>query len=78
MPRDDLPSADALEAVFHAALGEGDVEGVDATLRLLVVQAPRRAVELYDALRFALGVTDLVAAGIVQRPAPTNEEGQTR
>lgn len=45
---------ETLEAIFHAALREGDAAGVEASLRLLLACAPTRALHLYDKLSVAL------------------------
>lgn len=50
----DLPTADQLEEVFHAALRAGDAKDVDAALRLMAVQDPHRAELLLDMLQLAL------------------------
>ena len=56
------PTADQLEAVFHAALTAGDVRGVDAALRVMVAVDPRRAATLYDDLRTAVRVAPFIEA----------------
>lgn len=53
-------TADDCETIFHAALGKGDVKGVDYALRLLTTKDPRRAQRLFDATRTAL---DIAKAG---------------
>ncbi len=58
--RDDLPSADVLEQIFHKALSAGDIEGVGHVLRLMVAQDPRRAVELYEELKTGLAVAKML------------------
>lgn len=58
--RTDLPDADTCERIFHAALSEGDTEGVEAALRLLIVQDPRRATALWDELKTALAIRRMV------------------
>lgn len=45
-----------LEDVFFAAVRAGDAKGVDAALRLLAVEDPRRAEQLVDQLRLALDI----------------------
>lgn len=56
-------TADDLERMFRAALGAGDVRGVEAALTVLAGQDPRRAQGLFDETRAALEV--------VQNPAST-------
>jgi len=51
-----LPDADTLELVFHAALRAGDTKGIEAALRLLTIQDPARAEELFKLLRVALAI----------------------
>ena len=58
--RAGLPSAEVLENIFHAALSAGDTQGVDAALRLLVVQDPRRAVKLYEETKTALKIAQML------------------
>lgn len=74
MPRDDLPSADQCEAIFHAALSAGDVKGVEAALRVLVVQDPRRALDLFETTKTAL---DLIAAADTGRLGFTRDDLRT-
>lgn len=45
---------EVLERVFLEAVGQGDADGVEAALRLMVVVDPRRAQRLYDDLKFGL------------------------
>lgn len=52
-----------LERVFHAALTDGDVRGVEAALRVLAVRDPERAQRLYDDLKFALRMAEIVGVG---------------
>jgi hypothetical protein len=56
----DLPTSAQLVAVFHAAVRAGDADGVDAALRVMVVVDPRKAVELYDALKTAVAVAPYI------------------
>lgn len=56
----DLPTADQLEDVFHAALKDGDIEGVEAAIRVMVTVDPKRAVALYDDLQTALAIAKVV------------------
>jgi hypothetical protein len=51
-------TADDWEHVFHAALERGDIQGVEAALRVLAIKDPHRAQELMDLLRMALVVRD--------------------
>lgn len=51
----DVPwTADQVEAMFHASLGAGDIEGVDAALRVMLSLDVDRASFLYDALKLAV------------------------
>ncbi len=63
MARDDLPTADQCEAIFHAALGEGDPDGVEAALRCLVVQDPRRAADLFETAKVSLQLVEAADSG---------------
>lgn len=47
-------TAEDCERIFHAALGQGDVIGVEAALRILAVKDPHRAQHLIDLTRVAL------------------------
>ena len=47
---------DVLERVFHAALTQGDTEGVRSALHLLAGCDPDRAQRLHDALTTALHI----------------------
>lgn len=47
-------TADEIEAIIPHALRAGDLEGVEACIRLLVIVDPRRAADVFDTLR--LGV----------------------
>ena len=49
-------TADQLEAMFHAALSAGDVEGVEAAIRVMVTVDPHRASELWDMLELAVSL----------------------
>lgn len=50
----DLPTADQLEAVFHAALKESDLDGVMAALQVMTRVDPHRAGRLMDDLQTAV------------------------
>jgi hypothetical protein len=54
--------ADTCERIFHAALGTGDVRGVEAALTVLAVQDPHRAQYLMDLTRVALHLAGRAAA----------------
>ncbi len=47
-------TADDCEYMFHKELEKGDMRGVEATLRLLVVKDPHRAQRLIDLTQMAL------------------------
>ena len=49
-----------LELVFHEAIKAGDMEGIDAVLRLLAVCDPNRAELLTDLMRIALAIAEPV------------------
>jgi len=55
-----LPTSAQLVEVFHAALTAGDADGIEAVLRVLVVVDPRKAVELYDALKTAVAAAPYI------------------
>lgn len=56
-------TADQVEAMFHAALGAGDIEGVDAALRVLLTLDTRRAIQLYDELCDAMVIVNWLRGG---------------
>lgn len=49
---------DECEQIFHAALGAGDIRGVEAALTLLAVQDPHRAQHLVDLTKMALMIRE--------------------
>jgi len=51
-------NADDCERIFHAALGQGDIAGVEAALRILAVKDPYRAERLMDLTRVALAIVN--------------------
>ena len=51
-------TADDCERIFHAALGVGDIQGVEAALRLMAAKDPHRAQRLMDLTRMALIVAE--------------------
>lgn len=51
-------TADDCERIFHAALSKGDVQGVEAALRVMAVKDPHRAQRLMDLTRMALIIAD--------------------
>lgn len=57
-----------LEPVFLAAVAAGDVEGVDACLRLCIGVDPRVAARWFDELSFSVSVS-LAALPAERRPA---------
>jgi hypothetical protein len=52
---------DTLERLFLAAVGEGDAEGVEAAIRLMLAVDQARAVRLWDNLKAGLALVDLMA-----------------
>lgn len=64
MRAEDGFTPDVLEAVFHKALSEGDVKGVEAALTVMAGRDPARMVRLADQLRAALTIAD-------RQPYPT-------
>jgi hypothetical protein len=52
---------ETIERVFLAAVGEGDAEGVDAAIRLMLAADPARAVQLWDSLKAGLALVDLMS-----------------
>jgi hypothetical protein len=58
MTATDLPTADQCEQIFHAALKQGDIRGVEAALRILIVHDPYRAERLMDLARMALIIVE--------------------
>ena len=64
-------TADQVEAIFHHSLGAGDIQGVDAALRVMLRLDVDRACDLYEDLKAAVRV----AKGI--RPlAPADNSGE--
>ena len=57
------PTPDQLEVIFHGALKAGDAKGVEAALRVLAVDDPRRAQLLLDALELALHLASVARGG---------------
>ena len=55
------PSKESIEACFSIALKAGDIEGVEAALRVMVGIDPARAVELYDQLMTAVVIAPFSA-----------------
>lgn len=53
-------TGESLEQVFHAALGAGDIKGVEAALTVMAGVDPRRAQQLFDDLKFAVRFADMV------------------
>lgn len=47
-------TADQVEWMFHEALKQGDAEGVDAAIRVMLRLDRRRGIDLYDDLQAAL------------------------
>lgn len=54
--RPDLPSVAVLEKILIRSLQDGDMKGVDASLRLIAVQDPRRAGVLMDTMKTGLAI----------------------
>lgn len=52
----DLPSVAALEKILIRSLQDGDMKGVDASLRLIAVQDPKRAGILLDTMKVGLAI----------------------
>jgi hypothetical protein len=50
---------DQLEEIFHAALGAGDIRGVECALTVLAVRDPHRAQRLMDLTRMVLIVAEV-------------------
>ncbi len=59
----DLPTPDMCGLAFHAALQDGDAQGVHAALLVMAVQDPARAQHLHDCLELALQVASTTFAG---------------
>jgi hypothetical protein len=55
-------TADDWEQVFHATLERGDIQGVEAALRVLAIKDPHRAERLMDLTRMALVVADAASS----------------
>lgn len=53
-----LFTPDQCEEIYHAALGAGDIRGVEAALTVMAVQDPHRAQRLMDLTRMALIVAE--------------------
>lgn len=53
-------TGEVLEQVFHAALGKGDIRGVEAALTVMAGVDPRRAQRLYDDLKTAHAIAVFV------------------
>lgn len=66
MPNPQLPTADECERIFRAALGQGDMRGVEAALLILAVQDPRRADTLMKDVKAVLDFVAAVDAGKTQ------------
>lgn len=47
-------TADDWELLLHACLERGDIQGVEAVLRVLAVKDPARAQLIVDLMRFAV------------------------
>lgn len=56
-------TADELETMFHAALADGDVRGVEAALSLLARVDAHRASDLYDALKVGVALAQEARGG---------------
>ena len=56
----DPSNADHLEHLLHESLGRGDMQGVEASIRALLVVDTRRALRIVDDLKFALRVAEMV------------------
>jgi hypothetical protein len=52
--------ADQVEAMFHAALKEGDTQGVEAAITVMLRLDPRRAIALWDDLKLAVDFTQRI------------------
>jgi len=50
-----------IEDIFLDAIGAGDVDGVEGTIRLMLAVDPRRGIAMYDALKTGLAVVDLMS-----------------
>lgn len=67
-PADPEPTAwtpEEIEVVLRHALGKGDIDGVDACLRLLATRDPERAALLVETMRVGIAIArerDLTAA----------------
>lgn len=60
-PRPPLTfTADQLEEIFHEAIRRGDTRGVEDSLRVMVTVDPQRAVALYDSLKTAVAVAQVI------------------
>lgn len=53
---------DTCERIFYAALKAGDAKGVEAALRVMAPQDPRRAQRLLDSLRDAVDIANFIKA----------------
>jgi hypothetical protein len=60
MPAEHEWTPEALEQAFMAALGKGDVKGVESALTVMCSIEPRRAIQLWDELRDALAVARFI------------------
>lgn len=49
-----LPNAEQCMEILHLSLERGDMQGVEAALRVLVVVDPRLAADAYDTMRLGL------------------------
>jgi len=52
----NLPPVAVLEEILHRALKDGDARGIEAALKLIAVQDPRRAGILMDTIKVGLAI----------------------
>lgn len=55
--RTDLPSVAVLETILAKSIEERDWKGVDASMRLIAVQDPRRAQILLDTMKVGIAIS---------------------